>query len=255
MEDLTPKHIVITGASSGIGAAAAKEMAERGWRVTVVGRDKERLSRVPGDARLLADFTDLSQVRRLASALEGQRVDVLANNAGLVTRGTTVDGFNATMQINHLAPFLLTQLLRPQMPSGARVLNTSSMASQTGADPTPPDRGFASAWIAYGTSKKANIYFAAESSRRWPDLLSFSFHPGVVRTRFGTPLARVFYTLSPGLATPEQGADQLVWLSTEPAEALANGAFYVRRKVVATAGENEAAAARLWEATAKVLKL
>jgi daunorubicin C-13 ketoreductase len=259
VEDLTPKHIVITGATSGIGTAAAQEMAKRGWRVTIVGRDQARLSAalsgVPGSTGLLADFTSLAEVRALASQLKGQRIDVLANNAGLVTRGTTVDGYDATMQINHLAPFLLTNLLRPELAPGARIVTTSSMASQTGGDPTPPGRRFASAWIAYGTSKKANIYFAAEASRRWPGLLSFSFHPGVVRTRFGTPLARIFYNFAPGLSTPEQGADQLVWLSTAPPEDLVNGAFYVSRKIAAGPSKNEAAASRLWEATATLVGL
>lgn len=262
MEDLTngkPPHIVITGATSGIGTAAALEMAKRGWRVTIIGRNPVRLatalSGVPGSTGLIADFTSLAAVRALAEQLKGQRIDVLANNAGLVTRGTTVDGYNATMQINHIAAFLLTTLLRPQMAPGARIVTTSSMASQTGVDPTPPGRRFPSAWIAYGTSKKANIYFAAEASRRWPDLLSFSFHPGVVRTRFGTPLARIFYNYAPGLATPEQGADQLVWLSTAPAEELVNGAFYVSRKIAAGPSKNEAAASRLWEATASLVEL
>ena len=254
MEDLTP-HIVITGASSGIGAAAAHEMARRGWRVTAVGRDPVRLSifaGVPGTSALRCDFTRLSDVRDLAKRLEGQRIDVLANNAGGVFRGSTVDGFDVTMQTNHIAPFLLTHLLLPQLPDGARIVNTSSMASATGLDPTPPSRRFPSSWLAYGTSKKANILFTAEAARRWPRLTSVCFHPGVVRTRFGTPAARLFYRLAPGLETPEGAAKQLVWLATEPAENLVNGAYYSAYKVVKPRGvaTDEAAATRLWEATA-----
>ncbi|HCT77900.1 MAG TPA: short-chain dehydrogenase [Micromonosporaceae bacterium] len=249
MEDLTP-HVVITGASSGIGQAAAIEMARRGWRVTLVGRSRERL----GPAGLVADFTELAQVHELAHRLKGQRIDVLANNAGLIKRGSTVDGFDATMQVNHLAPFLLSHLLREQLPDGARIVNTSSAAWAWGADPTPPGRRFPSAWLAYSTSKKANILFADEATRRWPTLRSYSFHPGVVRTRFGTPGAKLWYKLAPGLSTPEQGADQLVWLSTAPAEELVNGAYYVDRRPVDHA-KDEAAASRLWDATASLLAL
>lgn len=257
MEDLTP-HIVITGASSGIGAAAAHEMARRGWRVTVVGRDPVRLSQfsgVPGTTALRCDFTRLGDVRDLAKQLEGQRIDVLANNAGGVYRGSTVDGFNVTMQTNHIAPFLLTRLLLPQLPDGARIVNTASMASATGIDPTPPTRRFTSSWIAYGTSKKANILFTLEAAKRWPRLTSVCFHPGVVKTRFGTPAAQLFYRIAPGLETAEGAAKQLVWLATEPADNLANGAYYFNYKVVKPRGvaTDEAAATRLWEATASLV--
>ncbi|GAA1638823.1 SDR family NAD(P)-dependent oxidoreductase [Catellatospora bangladeshensis] len=265
MEDLT-RHAVITGATSGIGQAAAVALARQGWQVTVVGRDPGRLDATlgvvrqaaagPAPAGLLADFADLSQVRELAAKLSGQRVDVLANNAGLVVgkRVTTVDGHELTIQTNHLAPFLLTTLLREQLAPGARIVNTASMAHTWGAvDPADLDRtrGRYSSWLAYGASKRANIMFAAEAARRWPELLSFSFHPGVVRTRFGTPIARLFYKIGPGLATPEQGADQLVWLATADPAQLQNGAYYVLRKVTAPHRQARDAqqAAALWEAS------
>jgi len=258
-----PLHIIITGASSGIGAAAAKEMARRGWRVTAVGRDQRRLADfegVPGTTALRCDFTRLSEVRDLARELAGQRIDVLANNAGGVFRGSTVDGFDVTMQTNHIAPFLLTHLLLPQLPDGARIVNTTSVASGGGTDPTRylsrvPSRRFRSSWLAYGTSKKANILFTAEAARRWPHLYSVCFHPGVVRTRFGTPAAQLFYRIAPGLASPESAARQLVWLATEPAERLVNGALYVSYRVTKPPGvaTDEAAASRLWEATASLV--
>jgi NAD(P)-dependent dehydrogenase (short-subunit alcohol dehydrogenase family) len=249
VEDLTP-HVVITGASSGIGRAAAIEMQRRGWRVTRVGRNRERL----GPNGIVADFAELAQVRVLAERLRGQRIDVLANNAGLVKRGATVDGYDVTMQVNHIAPFLLTHLLRDQMPDGARIVNTSSAAWGIGADPTPPGRRFVSKWLAYATSKRANVYFAAEVVRRWPTLRSYSFHPGVPRTRFGPPAARLFYRVAPGLDTPELGADQLVWLSTAAPEELINGAYYTMRRAIENA-DDRAAASRLWEATASLLHL
>ncbi|HEX6686168.1 MAG TPA: SDR family NAD(P)-dependent oxidoreductase [Candidatus Limnocylindrales bacterium] len=257
MEDLTP-HIVITGGTSGIGAAAALEMARLGWRVTVVGRDPGRLSAfqgVPRTTALRCDLANLNDVRELAAKLEGQRIDVLANNAGGVFHGSTVDGFDVTMQTNHISPFLLTLLLVPQLPEGARIVNTSSLVSAYGADPTPPSRRFPSAWLAYATSKKANILFAAEATRRWPHLYSFSFHPGVVRTRFGTPVARLFYKYAAWLTSPEKAALQLVWLATEPTERLVNGAYYDDFRVANPRGvaTDEAAAARLWEATASLV--
>ncbi len=258
MENTTP-HIVITGASSGIGAAAAVEMARRGWRVTLVGRDPSRLASsldlVRGGATALqADFSKLDEVRELAAKLAGQRIDVLANNAGLVTSGSTVDGYNTTMQVNHVAPFLLSHLLLPQL-EGGRIVNTASMAANFGTDPTPPTRKFVTAWGAYSTSKKANIYFTAEASRRWPSVASFAFHPGVPRTRFGTPLARLFYRFAPGLPTPETSALALAHLATAPLTELVNGAYYYQGKVVSEPTRAEAAASRLWEATASALKI
>lgn len=280
MEDLTAsnrpepgaeaRHAVITGASSGIGMAAAVALAGQGWLVTLVGRNPGRLDEAvaavrraatgPDPVALIADFAELAQVRALAERLSGRHIDVLANNAGVVSgsRQRTVDGHELTIQTNHLAPFLLSSLLRPQLTPGARIITTASVAHTFGSlDPADLDRTGSrySAWLAYGGSKRANILFAAEAARRWPDLLSFSFHPGVVRTRFGTPAARFFYKIGPGLATPEQGADQLVWLSTaDPAE-LTNGAYYVLRKVTAPArsARDPELAARLWDATAAVL--
>ncbi len=248
MEKLTP-HVVVTGASSGIGLAGALALEQRGWRVTRVGRNPARV----GPDGIVADFAELDQVRALASALAGERIDALVNNAGLVQRGSTVDGFDATMQINYLAPFLLTHLLRPQLSEGARIVNTASMAAAYGVSPIPPSRRFPSAWLAYSTSKKANIWFAAEAARRWPTLKSYSFHPGVVRTRFGTPAAQVFYRMAPGILTPQQGADQLVWL-TDTQDELVNGAYYVNRRVAGTGPKSEVAS-RLWDATAELLGL
>lgn len=257
MEDLTP-HAVVTGASSGVGLAAARALVELGWRVTAVGRTPARLAAldgIPGITVHRCDFGELEQVRDLAQRLKGERVDLLANNAGVVARGSTVDGYDICLQTNHIAPFLLTHLLRPQLPPGARIVNTSSMASSYGLDPVPLTRRFASGWLAYSTSKKANILFAAEAARRWPELNSYAFHPGVPRTGFGTPLAKIFYKYAPGLPTPESSARQLIWLATAPLGGLVNGAYYVKYKPARPLGAatSEAAASRLWDATAALL--
>jgi NAD(P)-dependent dehydrogenase (short-subunit alcohol dehydrogenase family) len=283
VEDLT-RVVVVTGASSGVGRAAAVEFARRGWVVALVGRDQARLDSATAavrDAAVAAghdvtakavgsyqcDFAVLDDVRTLAAKLRAaySRIDVLANNAGLVSkkRITTVDGHELTIQTNHLAPFLLTELLRDNL-AGGRMIVTASMAHGSGRlEPDDLDgarRRPYSAWLAYGSSKQANILFAAEAARRWPQFHSYSFHPGVVKTRFGTPAARFFYRYAPaafGLVTPEQGADTLVWLATEPESGLVDGAYYVKRaqRTPQSRSADPALAAQLWDVSVKALGL
>jgi daunorubicin C-13 ketoreductase len=152
-----------------------------------------------------ADFASFESVREAAARLQKlDRIDLLANNAGAVARrrSTTADGVEVTIQTNHLSPFLLTHLLRDKLEPGARIVTTASMAHSWGRlnpDDLSRTKSPYNVWLAYGASKAANILFAAESARRWPDLLSFSYHPGVVRSNFGTPAARFFYKIGPGL--------------------------------------------------------
>ncbi|NUO55280.1 MAG: SDR family NAD(P)-dependent oxidoreductase [Hamadaea sp.] len=272
MEDLTASTVVVTGASSGVGRAAAVEFARRGWRVALVGRDPDRLAAAfslvrdqatgPEPIQVRADFADFGSVREAAlEVAKLGRIDVLANNAGVVTsrRQTTVDGHELTIQTNHLSPFLLTTLLKDQMPAGGRIISTASMAHSWGMlrpDDLDRTRGPWSAWLTYGASKAANILFAAEAARRWPDLLSFSFHPGVIRSNFGTPLAKLFFQIAPGLSTPEQGADTLVYLATAPAESLVDGAYYAERKVLRPKAylADEEFAARFWAASERAVE-
>lgn len=268
MQDITA---VVTGASSGIGLAAAEELARRGAHVVLVGRDPARLSAAVERVReacgrspqsYQADFLRLDEVRALAQKLADRypTIDVLANNAGGIVRRytSTVDGYEATIQANHLAPFLLTSLLRDRL-SGGRVVNTASDAHRGGRldpdDLVRKDKRY-SLWLAYGASKQANILFAAEAARRWPDVLSTSYHPGVVRSRFGAgTVASVFYKVAPFLTTPAEGADTLVWLATAPAGELTPGGYYYRRQLRKPAPQaaNPALAARLWEASAKAV--
>ncbi|GAB3853991.1 SDR family oxidoreductase [Dactylosporangium cerinum] len=260
--------MVITGASSGVGLAAAVQFAAQGDQVVVVGRTPERLDaavaqvraagggREPG--RFQADFERLAQVRDLAAHLLDTypAIDVLANNAGGMVGGhrRTVDGYEATIQGNHLAPFLLTSLLRERL-TGGRVVNTASRVHTQGR-PDPGDFTGDPAkfrWArAYGAAKSANILFAAEAARRWPDITSVSFHPGVVRTNFGEGAVRLVYRFAPFLTTPQKAGALLVWLATTPAAELTDGGYYVGHKLTrpaAHAGDREAAAA-LWEASA-----
>ncbi|PRY30106.1 SDR family NAD(P)-dependent oxidoreductase [Pseudosporangium ferrugineum] len=262
------RTIVVTGASSGLGLAAAERLAARGDQVVVVGRDPGRLGAAmariraaatgPEPDEFRADFTSLDQVRRLADHVLAAypAVDVLANNAGAMLGAyrRTEDGLEATMAGNHLAPFLLTGLLRDAL-RGGRVVNTASQAHRR-RRPGPEDFTWDPAawhgWPAYCHSKAANILFTAEAARRWPDILSVAFHPGVVRTNFATGTAvRVLWARNPLLTGSRKAGDLLTWLATAPAEELRSGAYYVGRKVARPDSRlaDPALAARLWDAS------
>ncbi|MBL7256549.1 SDR family NAD(P)-dependent oxidoreductase [Paractinoplanes lichenicola] len=257
-----PRTIVITGASSGVGLAAAEQLAAAGHEVALVGRTPERLAaaarRVRDAQTFRADFEDLDQVRDLAARLREAypKIDVLANNAGGMVEHyrRTKDGFEATIQGNHLASFLLTHLLRDRL-SGGTVIGTASRAHMRGA-PDPADLvGDPARWSsfpAYGAAKAANILFAAEAARRWPEITSVSFHPGVVRTNFGAgKVTRFFYKYAPFLVTPEKAGALLTWLATN--DHLVDGAYYVGHEVKTPArhAADPALAARLWDASAE----
>jgi NAD(P)-dependent dehydrogenase (short-subunit alcohol dehydrogenase family) len=237
----TARTVVLTGSSSGIGLAAAQELARRGWTIAMVGRNPDHLSHALDRVRATAggasvtayqcDFNEMKQVRELAASLRSDypRIDVLANNAGGILHGSTVDGFPAMMQANHLAHFLLSHELREQL-RGGRIVNTASGAHASGRlDPANPwKQGSLMPMGDYGAAKQANILFTVEAARRWPDILSTAFHPGVVRTNFGStsPVIGPFFKIWPFLRTPEKGAQTLVWLSTSDASALRSGAYY-----------------------------
>jgi NAD(P)-dependent dehydrogenase (short-subunit alcohol dehydrogenase family) len=152
----------------------------------------------------------------------------------------------------------LTALLRDRL-DGGRVINTASDAHQAGRlDPANLNSdGSYRMFTVYGSSKQANILFAAEAARRWPEITSVSYHPGIVRTRFGrdSGLINIFYKLSPFLLTPAKGADTMLWLAVAPDAELENGAYYVKRSAMqpsSTTRSPEMAAA-LWTASEKAV--
>ncbi|MEU4236618.1 SDR family NAD(P)-dependent oxidoreductase [Actinoplanes sp. NPDC026619] len=262
------RTVVITGASSGVGLAAAEQLAAQGDQVVVIGRNPERLAaavarvrqagngREPGQFR--ADFESLTEVRELARHLleAYPKIDVLASNAGgmIANYRRTADGHEATIQGNHLGPFLLANLLRERL-AGGRIVSTASDAHRSGR-PDPDnfsgDHRSYQGFRTYGGAKSANIMFAAEAARRWPDVTSVSFHPGVVRTNFGDgTLTRLFYRFAPFLVTPEKAGALLVWLATAPKQDLVDGGYYVGHdaKKPASYAADPAAAAKLWAAS------
>ncbi|MFD2794972.1 SDR family NAD(P)-dependent oxidoreductase [Promicromonospora vindobonensis] len=274
------KVIVITGASDGIGAAAARQLHAAGHTVVVVGRSVEKTRAVAGELDVdsyVADFTRLDDVERLAGELRTAypRIDVLANNAGGVfgTRAKTVDGFEKTFQVNHLAPFLLTRrLLDTLVASRASVLQTSStvrFAKEIHLDDLDHDRDYDPVH-AYGAAKLENILFTTELHRRHQanGLSAASFYPGNVATNFASdttsPIMRVVRRLGhlPGLGrllltTPDQGADQIVWLAEgTPGTDWQSGSYYYKRE--ASTPRNPQAldadlARRLWERSEELL--
>jgi NAD(P)-dependent dehydrogenase (short-subunit alcohol dehydrogenase family) len=269
------KTFVITGASDGIGAAAARKAAALGHRVIVVGRNPEKTAAVAaeiGEAYYAVDFSDLGAVVALAEELTEtlDHIDVLANNAGGVftPRQVSGDGIEKNLQVNHLAGFLLTHKLLPILTaSKARVIQTSSMAAARGTmrfDDLQFDEGYGE-MRAYAQSKLANVLFTQELQRRYGDtgLVATSFHPGVIGSNFGSDGSRVIrFFYQSGLAQrvlpgSELGADRLLWLALEPETAgWVRGAFHTKNAVSMLPPDRvgDAAAERLWVESARILK-
>jgi retinol dehydrogenase 14 len=271
---MTDRVVVVTGASSGIGAAAAVELAERGATVVPVGRDRARLEEVAaqvGGEPVQTDFASLAGVRRLAEELLDRhpRIDVLVNNAGLVARRRTLteDGYEMTFAVNHLAPFLLTNLLleRLRTSAPARVVTTSSGAHGGGRldfDDLQGERSW-SMMRAYGTSKLANILFTRElAMREDPAVLTANcLHPGVINTRLGRgagPFAGLIWTAGrPFFSSPRRGASTIVYLATSEEGGEVTGGYYEDSRPVGTsaAAADAELAHRLWRESARLVGL
>ena len=270
---------VVTGATSGIGKAAATALARLGATVVLVGRDRGRTEAAAAEiARVsasppraeVADLASLEQVRGLAGRLAGlERIDVLINNAGLVLgeRRITPDGLEHVFALNHLAPFLLTSLLLPKLTASApaRVVTVTSDAhSAARLDLSDPnlEHGWDS-WRSYANSKLANILFTRELARRLDGtgVTANCAHPGVVRTGFGResrPLLKLGIMIArPFMLSPERGADTIVYLASSPDVAGQTGGYYVKRqrREPSAAARDDAAARELWELSEKLTGL
>jgi NAD(P)-dependent dehydrogenase (short-subunit alcohol dehydrogenase family) len=240
------RTIVITGASNGIGKAAAEILAKDNT-IVIVGRSvaTKEVAKKLGADYFRADYSDLSSVRKLATDLlkKYPKIDLLINNAGgaMSSISTTKDGFERTVQVNYLAPFLLTELLLDRLISSkAGIIITSSSAHKISNLSVEDIQKARIPMIAYGNSKLLDLIHAKELTRRYSSMGidAVSFHPGVVATSFASSSGSTFGLMANSLIrkllkTPEQGADTLVWLANNR-NLWEGGAYYSKRKVSST---------------------
>ncbi|PVY42346.1 SDR family NAD(P)-dependent oxidoreductase [Pontibacter virosus] len=269
--DLSGKTIIITGGSSGIGAAAARSLRQKGAQVVITGRSDEtkKLAEEIGCDYYLVDYTRFAEVRSFADTLlvNYPRIDVLVNNVGgiIANRRLTEDGHETTLQVNHLSGFLLTLLLQERLEtSKAIVINTSSVANTMGRidfNDLENQKNYKS-MAAYGAAKLMNILHAMEISTRFKGVWAASFHPGVVETSFAREGSGLIKWLYEGLLgrffmiSPEQGADTLLWLiSTQPGKDWQDGEYYYKRRPGRRNNQvSPEVAAQLWEASVQLTK-
>ena len=280
-KSLTGKTCLVTGANSGIGKEIARGLAAEGMRVLMVARNRERGEAAraevsaatdnPAVELLVCDLASQRQVRELATTILDRcnRLELLVNNAGLTLgrRTLTEDGIETTFAVNHLAPFLLTNLLRDRLEASApsRIVIVASDAhrgAEIDFDDLGGERGY-SGWRAYQQSKLANILFNRELARRQNEtgVTATCLHPGVVRTgfgrqgpaliRFGTRIAGMF------LLPPNKGADTAIWLASSPEVEGASGGYYEKRRLAnpSRAARDPVAATRLWELSERMVGL
>ena len=271
--------VLVTGGTGGIGLATASGLAGLGARVGIVGRDPGRtadaadaIRRTAAGARVdtfVADLSSQAEVRRLADEVLASypRLDVLVNNVGgyWAHRHVTADGLEHTFALNHLAPFLLTELLRGLLVASApaRVVTVSSGAQAMGRidfDDLQGEHDY-NGQRAYNQSKLANVLFTYELARRLEGtgVTANVLHPGVVRTRFGQEdsgrwMRLMLPVVRPFMKSPEQGARTSVHLASAPELAGVSGRYFANsapRKSSARSYDAQVAA-RLWEVSAEL---
>ncbi len=274
------RTVLVTGATSGIGRATALGLATMGAHVAITGRDRGRTEEAAreicaaGGIKVKVFVADLScqaQVRRLASeVLDGlPRIDVLVNNAGGYwhTRHVTVGGLERTFAVNHLAPFLLTNLLldRLERSAPARVVTVSSNAHATGRidfDDLQGELSY-SGGRAYSQSKLANVLFTYQLAKRMhrSAVTANALRPGVVRTSFGAEdparIQRLLALVRPVVKSPARGAATSIHLASTPELEQVSGRYFANRRPTRSSPRSydQAVATRLWEASADLVGL
>jgi retinol dehydrogenase-14 len=275
------RTVLVTGGSGGIGRATALGLAIMGAQLAISGRDRERTESAAREIRtagggevdvVVADLSSQSEVRRLADEVlqSLSRIDVVVNNVGGYwhTRHITADGLERTFALNHLAPFLLTNLLleRLKQSAPARVVTVSSSAHRSGRidfDDLQGERSYSGA-RAYSQSKLANLLFTYELASRLQgtSVTANALHPGVVRTAFGAEDASTVQRLftpfvRPFLKSPAEGAATSIHLASAPDLEQVTGRYFANSKPKTSSKRSydKAAAARLWQLSADLVGL
>lgn len=273
--DLANKLCVVTGANSGIGKETVREFALQGAYVIMVCRNEQRARDAKqeiiadtghiGIEIMLADLAIQHDVRKLAEQITSDydKVDLLVNNAGIIPgdREETIDGIEKTLAINHLAPFLLTNLLMDHLKKApeARVVNVSSEVHRMGAQAFDLDnlqlqKDYAP-MKAYGISKLCNVMFTHELAKRCRDtaITTNSLHPGVVRTQLAEDanwLMKLFYLIGkPFMRSPKSGAQTTIYLSTSDEVRSVSGKYFQnqKQKSPASIAYDDSITQALWE--------
>jgi len=275
------KICLITGGTSGIGKSAAQALAKLGATVVIAGRNTPKTAGVVEEIRaasgnqhvdsLLADLSSQQEVRRLADEFKSKysRLHVLLNNAGaaILKRQLSVDGIEMTFALNHLAPFLLTNLLLETIKASApaRIINVSSDAHTSGKiefDNLQGERAYG--FKTYGNSKLAVILFTIELARRLEGtgVTVNALHPGLVATDFGKNtggvIAALFGIIAPLVAlSPAKGAETSIYLASSPSVEGITGKYFYRSQVTSAAPQatDLGVARKLWDVSAQMVHL
>ena len=270
------KTVIITGATSGIGEVAAVRLAEQGARIVFTARDRKRADDTMAALRRanpsadhavhMGDLSTLAEMKRIGAELAREpQIDVLINNAGAMfnKRQETVDGLELTFALNHMAYFVITNILRPKLKPGARIVTTASNAHR-GAKLDFSDlqsrKGY-SGFPVYSKSKLCNILFNRELARRiaGTGVTANALHPGFVATRFGDNSAGLMRTVLKiakpiGAISPEEGAKTITYLAASPEVAKVSGEYFYECKVAMPTAEarNDEDARRLWDISEQI---
>jgi NAD(P)-dependent dehydrogenase (short-subunit alcohol dehydrogenase family) len=281
MEHMQGKICLVTGSTSGIGRVTALELAKMGATVVLACRDKSKGEATRDEIKaqnsnasvdmLLADLSSQQSVRQLAQDFKDRysRLEVLVNNAGgiFLRRSTTVDGLEQTFAVNHLAPFLLTNLLLDTLKASApaRVVTVASGAHQGATinfDDLQGEKRY-NAMRAYGQSKLATILFTYELAKRLQgtNVTANCLHPGTVATSFGSDNGRVLsFLIKLALRTgisPEKGAETSIYLASSPEVEGVTGKYFSNCKEISSSKESydESVSQRLWEVSSALTRL